>query len=515
MVSQASPAKVYTNLSNDELVAMAVERGEGEVASTGALAVRTGKFTGRSPKDKFVVREPGSEDSIWWGPVNQPIEEEKYNIFRADVEAYLQEKEVLFTQELSIGADVHYAYPVHLTTESAYAALFCRHLFITDERELDSKPITILHAPGYQADPERHGSRTETAIMLHPTRQEIVIAGTLYSGEMKKGVFTMMQYLLPNRDIATMHCSANYTSKESQTTIFFGLSGTGKTTLSNDPNATLIGDDEHGWSENGVFNFEGGCYAKTIHLSETEEPTIWEATNMKNTVLENVPLDPVTKEPDYEDNSLTENTRSAFSVDQVPNVDNDGLGGHARRIVFLTADATGVLPPVSKLTREQALSLYLLGFTSKVAGTERGITEPQLTFSPCFGSPFLPLHPERYAELLGQRIDEHEPSLWLVNTGWGGGDFHTGERISIHDTRAIITAITSDSLDTVPTVTHPVFNLEMPTHAEGVSDNVLDPRETWADKDAYDAAANKLMDAFRKRAEEMDINPAWTGWLKK
>lgn len=507
--------RVYSNLNNDELVVKAVERGEGEVASTGALAVRTGKFTGRSPKDKFVVREPASEDKIWWGAVNQPVEADKYDTFKADVINYLDSKDVLFTQNLSIGADPEYAYPVNLTTESSYAALFCRHLFITGERNLESKPITILHAPGYKADPKRHGCKTETAIMLHPTNQEIVIAGTLYSGEMKKGVFTMMQYLLPNRDVATMHCSANYGAEESETTIFFGLSGTGKTTLSNDPAATLIGDDEHGWSSNGVFNFEGGCYAKTIHLSKTAEPTIWAATNMTNTVLENVPLDPETKVPDYDDNSLTENTRSAFSVEQVPNVDNDGMGGHAKRIVFLTADASGVLPPVSKLTREQALSMYLLGFTSKVAGTERGVTEPQRTFSPCFGSPFLPLHPERYAELLGQKIDEHAPTLWLVNTGWGGGDYVTGKRISIKDTRAIITAITTDALDDVPTETHPVFNLAIPTSAPGVKAGVLNPRDSWADKDAYDTAANKLMDAFRDRAEEMSINPAWTGWLKK
>lgn len=514
MVTETTSPNMLENLNNDELVAIAVERGEGEVASTGALAVRTGKFTGRSPKDKFVVREPGSEDQIWWGPVNAPVEEDKYEAFKADVEHYLNTRETLFVQNLSIGADDQFGYPVDLTTESAYAALFCRHLFITDERDLDSKPITILHAPGFEADPEKHGSRTSTAVMLHPTKQEIVIAGTLYSGEMKKGVFTMMQYLLPNRDVATMHCSANYSASERDTTIFFGLSGTGKTTLSNDPEATLIGDDEHGWSKNGVFNFEGGCYAKTINFSQEAEPTIWEATNMKNTVLENVPLDPETRVPDYNDSSLTENTRSAFSVDQVPNVDNDGLGGHAKRIVFLTADANGVLPPVSKLTREQALSMYLLGFTSKVAGTERGITEPQATFSPCFGSPFLPLHPERYAELLGKKIDEHGPSLWLVNTGWGGGDFHTGKRISIKDTRAIITAINSDALGDVPTVTHPVFNLEMPTEAEGVDDGVLDPRASWADKDAYDASANKLMDTFRARAEEIEINPAWTGWLK-
>lgn len=515
MSSETSAPQLNSNMNNDELVAIAVARGEGEVASTGALAVRTGKFTGRSPKDKFVVREPGSEDKIWWGDVNQPVEEAQFELFKADVRAYLQAKDMVFTQNLSIGADDEFAYPVNLTTESAYAALFCRHLFIADERNLASQPITILHAPGFKADPARHGSRTETAVMMHPTKQEIVIAGTLYSGELKKGVFSMMNYLLPNRDVATMHCSANYTGDKSSTTIFFGLSGTGKTTLSNAPDATLIGDDEHGWSEHGVFNFEGGCYAKTINLSEKAEPTIWAATNMKNTVLENVPLDPETKVPDYDDSSLTENTRSAYSVDQLSNVDEGGQGGHARRIVFLTADASGVLPPVSKLTREQALSMYLLGFTSKVAGTERGVTEPQRTFSPCFGSPFLPLPPERYAELLGKRIDEHEPSLWLVNTGWGGGDFATGERISIRDTRAIISAITSDNLSDKPTRMHPVFNLEMPTEAEGVKAGVLDPKESWDDQDAYDVSANKLMDAFRARADEMGINPAWIGWLKK
>ncbi len=514
MNSEISAPEVLSNLNNDELVEMAVKRGEGEVASTGALAVRTGTFTGRSPRDKFVVREPESRDAIWWGDVNQPVEPEKFEAFKADVIKYLDGKDMVFAQDLSIGADEEYAYPVNLTTESAYAALFCRHLFITGERNLTSKPITILHAPGFEADPERHGCASSTAVMMHPTSQEIVIAGTLYSGELKKGVFTMMQYLLPNRDVATMHCSANYTDTEKEVTLFFGLSGTGKTTLSNDPAATLIGDDEHGWSENGVFNFEGGCYAKTINLSKEDEPTIWHATNMKNTVLENVPLDPETKEPDFSDMSLTENTRSAFSVDQVPNVDNDGTGGHAKRIVLLTADATGVLPPVSRLDRGQALSLYLLGFTSKVAGTERGITEPELTFSPCFGSPFLPLPPERYAELLGKRIDEHQPRLWLVNTGWGGGDYLTGKRISIEDTRAIITAINNDSLAESETEKHPIFNLDMPIEASGVKPGVLNPREGWADKDAYDVAAKKLMDAFRNRAKEMDINPEWTRWLQ-
>lgn len=513
MNSESSAHQLFSNLNNDELVDKAVERGEGVVASTGALAVETGKFTGRSPKDKFVVREPASENAIWWGEVNQPLDSEKFEVFKQDVRTYLDNREELFTQNLSIGADEAFAYPVNLTTESAYAALFCRHLFITGERNLNGKPISILHAPGFEADPERHGCRTTTAIMMHPTRQEIVIAGTLYSGELKKGVFSLMQYLLPNRGVATMHCSANYTGNEDQVTVFFGLSGTGKTTLSNDPAARLIGDDEHGWSENGVFNFEGGCYAKTINLSREDEPTIWAATNMKNTVLENVPLDPETKVPDFSDKSLTENTRSAFSVDQVPNVDNNGTGGHAKRIVFLTADASGVLPPVSKLTREQALSMYLLGFTSKVAGTERGITEPQRTFSPCFGAPFLPLPPERYAELLGEKIDEHAPSLWLVNTGWAGGDYNTGKRMSIEDTRAIITAINSDNLNESGTQMHPVFNLEMPMAADGVNDGVLDPRESWADKDAYDTAAQSLMAAFRARAEEIGINPAWIGWL--
>ena len=515
MNPESSAPQVLSNLTNDKLVEKAVERGEGEVASTGALAVRTGKFTGRSPEDKFLVREPESEDAIWWGEVNQPIEPEKYELFKADVISYLNGKDMLFTQNLSIGADRDFAYPVNLTTESAYAALFCRHLFITGERNLTGKPITIFHAPNFEADPERHGCRTSTAIMMHLTKQEIVIAGTLYSGELKKGVFTMMQYLLPNRDVATMHCSANYTDNKSETTLFFGLSGTGKTTLSNDPDARLIGDDEHGWSDNGIFNFEGGCYAKTINLSAKDEPTIWKATNMKNTVLENVPLDPVTKVPDFNDASLTENTRAAYRVQQVPNIDNKGVGGHAKRIVFLTADASGVLPPVSRLTREQALSLYLLGFTSKIAGTERGITEPQRTFSPCFGAPFLPLPPERYAELLGKKIDEHEPSLWLVNTGWGGGDFNTGERISIEDTRAIITAINSDRLTDTEMKRHPIFNLDMPVEADGVKQGVLDPRDSWADKDAYDTAARSLMDAFRNRAEEMSINPDWIGWLKK
>ncbi len=516
--AQESPGtqQVYHQLGTDELIRHSIEAGNGELAATGALAVSTGKFTGRSPKDKFVVEEPSSSNDIWWGRVNAPMSLDHYQTLKQDVEAHLARQPVLYTQDLYVGADPQYRYPVHLTTEVPWIALFARHLFIApkDGEQIGGKQMTIIHAPHYEADPQRHGTRTTTAIALNVAERTVVIAGTEYSGEVKKSIFTMMNYLLPKQDVATMHCSASE-GPDGETTIFFGLSGTGKTTLSMDPIMRLIGDDEHGWSENGIFNIEGGCYAKTIKLKEEDEPRIWAATNHPGTLIENVPLDPQTKVPDFYDSTLTENTRSAFPIEFIPDYVESGMGKHPKRIIFLTADATGVLPPVSKLTREEAISMFLLGFTSKLAGTERGVTEPTRTFSECFGSPFLPLPPERYAELLARRIDEHQPSLWLVNTGWTGGGYGTGHRISIAHTRDIIHAITSDLEPATGYHRHSIFNIEYPREFPGVPNTILNPRKTWKDDVAYDAAANALMTAFRARATEMGIDLRWTEWMRK
>jgi phosphoenolpyruvate carboxykinase (ATP) len=499
-----------TNLDDRALLNAAIEAGEGQLSASGALAVNTGVFTGRSPKDKFIVDEAGSRDAIWWGSVNPPMPEASFDLLLDDVEAHLGERHV-WRQELATGADRRYRYAVRLTTERAWVALFARHLFIVPEAgAAASRPITVLHAPSFEADPARHGTRTSTVIAIHPTRRIIVIGGTAYAGEVKKSVFTLMQYLLPERDVATMHCSANI-DEAGETTLFFGLSGTGKTTLSNDPRFRLVGDDEHGWSEDGVFNLEGGCYAKTIHLSAAAEPGIFAATNRAGTVLENVVLDAL-DEPDF-DTSLTENTRSAFSIEAIPGAVVSGLAPHPTRIVLLTADASGVLPPVARLTREQAIGLFLLGFTSKVAGTERGLTEPEMTFSAAFGSPFLPLPPQRYADLLAHRIDTHQPSLWLVNTGWIGGSADSGTRISIDHTRSIVQAIADGSLNHASFVDDPVFGLAVPDHVDDIPDEALYPRQAWDDPAAFDRQARKLREAFRKQAASMEIAPAWSQWL--
>lgn len=509
-----SPAsrRVFAGLDNQELIDAATRQDEGRLTKTGAIAVTTGTFTGRSPKDKYIVEEPTSKDDVWWGNVNHPMTAETFDALHDEVRAYL-DGQVVYTQDLAVGADPVFQYPVDLTTERAWVALFSRHLFIVPDGKAAGDTITVLHAPGFRPDPETYGIRSSTVIALHLAKRIIIIAGTEYAGEVKKSVFTIMQYLLPKRNVATMHCSANL-DEQGNTTLFFGLSGTGKTTLSNDPAARLIGDDEHGWSNNGVFNLEGGCYAKTIKLSEKDEPRIYAATNVTGTVLENVPVDEASDYPDFDDASLTENTRAAFSLEALPNCIPSGTGPHASRVVLLTADATGVLPPVARLTRDQALTLYLLGFTSKVAGTERGLTEPEQTFSECFGAPFLPLPPERYAELLGQKIDEHEPTLWLVNTGWTGGPYGTGKRMSIAHTRAIVSAITNGSLNEAPVKNHPVFNLAIPTQCPDVPDDILDPVSTWDDPEAYALAAASLRDAFRKRAAEQGIPEEWAAWLQ-
>ncbi len=492
--------KVHENQGRAQLYEHALRRDEGQLTESGALAVETGVHTGRSPQDRFVVQEASSEDEIWWGPVNQPLAEEDFERLHRRITDHLAAREV-FVQDLFACADPAYRLPVRVVTERAWCALFARNLFIVPSASDRGTPggetagFTILHAPTLAADPERENTRTETAIVVNLARRVILIAGTGYAGEMKKSIFGVLQYLLPRQGVATMHCSAN-AGEDGSVALFFGLSGTGKTTLSVDPSRTLIGDDEHGWTDGGIFNFEGGSYAKTIGLSATAEPEIYAAAQRFGTVLENVVLDPETRRPRFDDDSQTENTRAAFPLSALPHASTDGLGGHPTQIVMLTADAFGVLPPVARLTPDQALYHYLSGYTSKLAGTERGVTEPETTFSACFGAPFLSLHPTRYAELLGERIRRHKPSVWLVNTGWSGGPYGVGERISIAHTRSIVRAIMAGALNEVPTDRDPVFGLAVPTVVPGVPTELLRPRSTWEDGEAYDAQAQRLAAAF-------------------
>jgi phosphoenolpyruvate carboxykinase (ATP) len=506
----------HDDLEKRELLERAAASGEGLLTAFDSFAVTTGVFTGRSPQDKYIVDEPLSRSEIWWGEVNQRMPEGRFQRLLGEVEQYLAGR-TSYGQRLAVGADPDFRYPVHLSTERAWVALFARHLFIVPDEDGDlggEAPIRILHAPGYRVDAEALGTHSSTVIALHPAHRTIVIAGTEYAGEVKKSVFTLLNYLLPRRGVATMHCSANV-GPDGSATIFFGLSGTGKTTLSNDPRRELVGDDEHGWSERGIFNLEGGCYAKTIGLSPKDEPDIYAATNRHATVLENVVVDPGSHLPDFDDDRHTENTRSAYPLANLPHAALTGVAGHPDNIVMLTCDATGVLPPVARLTREQAIAMFLLGFTSKVAGTERGLTEPEQTFSPCFGEPFLPLPPNRYADLLAERIDVHQPSLWLVDTGWTGGALGTGERISIACTRALVSAITEHELVTAEMSPEPVFGFEVPVRVPDVPNDMVRPRDAWDDPTAYDAAAARLLEAFRTRAAKQGIDPIWLGWLNR
>ncbi len=493
-------SKAHQNQGRAQLYEHALRRGEGQLVESGALAVETGVHTGRSPQDRFVVQEASSQDEVWWGPVNQPLAEEDFERLHRRITDHLADREV-FVQNLYACADPAYRLPVRVVTEQAWCALFARNLFIEPSPSDQGAPseeaagFTILHAPTLTADPDRENTRTETAIVVNLARRMILIAGTGYAGEIKKSIFGVLQYLLPRQGVATMHCSAN-AGADGSVALFFGLSGTGKTTLSVDPTRTLIGDDEHGWTDAGIFNFEGGSYAKTIGLSATAEPEIYAAAQRFGTVLENVVLDPETRHPRFDDDSQTENTRAAFPLSSLPHASPDGLGGHPVQIVMLTADAFGVLPPVARLTPDQAMYHYLSGYTSKLAGTERGVTEPETTFSACFGSPFLSLPPTRYAELLGERIRRHSPSVWLVNTGWSGGPYGVGERISIAHTRSIVRAILSGDLDAIPTETDPVFGVAVPTVVPGVPAELLRSRSTWDDAEAYDVQAQRLADAF-------------------
>ncbi len=495
----APKGTVHWNLVTAELIQAACRRDEGQLADMGPFVAITTPHTGRSPNDKFVVKESGSERDVDWGKVNQPISEAHFDALLTDVKTHLNAQSELFIQDLYCGADASYRLSCRYVTPNAWQANFVRNMFIRPELEelaAFAPNFTILHAPELQADPAKHGTRTGTFIVLNLARRMILIGGTRYAGELKKSMFTVMNYLLPKQGVLSMHCSANI-GEQGDTALFFGLSGTGKTTLSADPHRDLIGDDEHGWSEHGVFNFEGGCYAKVINLDAEHEPDIFATTQMFGTILENVVLDPSTRRVKFDDRSVTENTRASYPLHYIRNHVPSGRGGHPKNVVFLTADAFGVLPPIARLTREQAMYYFLSGYTAKVAGTERGVTEPQATFSACFGAVFLVWHATKYAEMLGKLLAEHESHVWLVNTGWSGGAYGTGERMKLSYTRAMVRAALAGKLDNVAVKTDPVFGLSVPTKVEGVPDSVLDARGTWSDGAAYDAQAKKLAAMFR------------------
>ena len=494
---------VHANLSAPALTEAAISRREGHLSADGALMVRTGVHTGRSPRDKFVVDEPGVTDDIWWGSVNKKLPPEKFALLTGRVRAYLQGQE-LFTQDLYAGADPARRIRVRLVTTQAWCALFARNMFIRPpvaDLEGFEPDYVILHAPLFHAEPELDGVRTSTAVALSFHQKLIVIAGTEYAGEIKKSIFTVMNWLLPPAGVLPMHCSANI-GRDGDVALFFGLSGTGKTTLSSDPSRPLIGDDEHGWSPDGVFNFEGGCYAKVINLSEEAEPEIWAASHQFGTVLENVVAD-ARGVLDLRDDSLTENTRSCYPVEFIPNAVPSGQGGQPRNVVMLAADAFGVLPPISKLSPAQAMYHFLSGYTAVVAGTEKDAgAEPTATFSACFGAPFLPRRPEIYGQMLSGLIAQHGADCWLVNTGWSGGKYGTGKRMAIRHTRALIRAALDGSLAKAEFRRDPFFGLMIPTDVPGIPAEVLDPRAAWADKAAYDATALELVARFEKNFSE-------------
>jgi phosphoenolpyruvate carboxykinase (ATP) len=490
---------VHWNPSTSQLYTDALTRGEGRLAEGGPLAVDTGKHTGRSPKDKLIVREAGSEDRIWWGDVNAGISEEHFEGLREKVTAHIGAGDDLYVVDAFAGADPAHRIAVRVVTGYPYHALFARTMFIdpTEDELRDFEPqALVLHAPGLESDPEVDGTRSGTFVVLHPSRQEVLIGGTFYAGEIKKSIFTLMNDRLPLESVFPMHCSANV-GEDGDVAIFFGLSGTGKTTLSADPERKLIGDDEHGWGDNGVFNFEGGCYAKVINLSADAEPEIYKTTRTYGTILENVVLDE-RGNVDLDDGSKTENTRAAYKLEQIANALPAKRAGHPQSVIFLTADAFGILPPIARLTRDQAMYWFLSGFTAKLAGTEIGVTEPQPTFSACFGAPFLPQHPVVYARLLAKRLDEHGAKVWLVNTGWTGGPFGEGLRMPIKATRALLRAAIAGELAGVEYRTHPLFGFEVPVSVPGVDSSLLQPRLTWADPEAYDAKARELADMFRE-----------------
>ncbi len=500
---------VYWNLTTPALYEQIIRRREGVVGHLGPIMVRTGAFTGRSPNDKFIVREASTEKHISWGKVNRPFEEEKFDRLFHRVLAYLQGNDI-FVQDSYAGADQEFRIPIRVITEYAWHNLFARNMFLNirsmEEYESFKPEFTIINLPKFHAVPELDGTNSEAFVLVNFARKLILIGGTSYAGEIKKSVFTILNYLLPHKKVMSMHCSANQ-GGDGDVALFFGLSGTGKTTLSADPSRALIGDDEHGWSDHGVFNFEGGCYAKVIRLSEEAEPDIYATTRRFGTVLENVVFDTHWRIPDLDDDTFTENTRAAYPITHIGNIVPDGTGGHPTNIIFLTADAFGVLPPISRLNAAQAMYHFLSGYTAKVAGTERGLSnEPQATFSTCFGAPFMPLHPSVYAEILGEKIQKHKVNCWLVNTGWTGGPYGIGQRMSIKYTRALLSAALNGELHDVSFDTDPFFGLNIPQTCRNVPSDILNPKNTWNDKDAYDQKAAELAARFKTNFKEFEAH---------
>jgi phosphoenolpyruvate carboxykinase (ATP) len=489
---------VFHNLSTPALYEEAIRRREASLGHLGPLVVRTGQYTGRSAKDKFIVREPSSEGKIWWGEHNKPFDPEHFDQLKIRLQAYLQGRDI-FVQDCYAGADPDYRLKLRVITENAWHSMFARDMFL---REFDPEVLAhfepdfvVIHCPQFHAIPEVDHTRSEAFVLLNFAERLVIIGGTSYAGEVKKAVFTVMNYLLPHRGVLGMHCSANQ-GPGGDVAIFFGLSGTGKTTLSAEADRALIGDDEHGWSDRGVFNFEGGCYAKVIRLSAEAEPEIYETTRRFGTILENVSMDQATRRLDLDDESLTENTRAAYPITHLPNIVPSGMAGQPGNVIMLTCDAFGVLPPIARLSPAQAMYHFISGYTAKVAGTERGVTEPTATFSALFGAPFMALHPTVYADLFGKLIAAHDVDCWLVNTGWTGGAYPEGERIRIAYSRALVRAATSGALAGVPCTRDPVFGFEVPQHCPGVPDDVLRPRDTWNDPQAYDAKAEELAKLF-------------------
>jgi phosphoenolpyruvate carboxykinase (ATP) len=502
---------VYWTLPMSALLEHAVRRGEGVLAEPGTFVASTTPHTGRSPNDKFTVQIAGETDDIWWGRINAPISEAHFDRLHLRVRQFFQGRDV-FVRDAAAGAHGTYRLPIRVVNQNAWQNLFAHHMFLrlpNEELAQHVPEFTILHAPACLADPAEDGTKSGTFIVINFRKKLVLIGGTRYAGEIKKSIFTLMNYLLPKRGVMAMHCSATLGSA-GDTALFFGLSGTGKTTLSSDPERGLIGDDEHGWGDDGVFNFEGGCYAKTIKLSQEYEPIIWDATHQYGSILENVTYDENSRTFDFNDGSVTENTRSAYPIYRVNNYVASGRGGHPTNIFFLTADAFGVLPPIARLTTEQAMYWFISGYTSKLAGTERGVTEPTPNFSACFGAPFLPLHPRVYAELLGRKITQHNVNVWLLNTGWTGGKYGTGKRMHLPYTRAMVRAALNGSLNNVSATTEKFFGLAIPDSCPGVPAEILNPRNTWADKAAYDAQARDLVGKFEANFQQFkgDVSAA-------
>jgi phosphoenolpyruvate carboxykinase (ATP) len=498
--------RVFCNYNTPLLYEEIIKRREGQIAHLGPIVVRTGQHTGRAAKDKFIVEEPASKANIWWGKVNKAFPQDKFQLLFHRLQAYLQGKD-LFVQDCFAGADEEFRIPIRVITETAWHNLFARNMFIRAPRGRleDHQPtFTVVHAPNFMAVPTLDGTNSETFVVLNIEKKMVIIGGTSYAGEIKKSVFTFMNYLLPLENVLSMHCSANV-GKDGDVALFFGLSGTGKTTLSADPERSLIGDDEHGWCKNGVFNFEGGCYAKVIRLSPEAEPEIFETTRKFGTVLENVAINSWTRRLDLNDDDLTENTRAAYPLNHIPNVFTGSTAGHPKNIIMLTCDAFGVMPPIARLTPMQAMYHFMSGYTAKVGGTEKGMgSEPQATFSACFGAPFMVLHPIKYARLLEDKIKEHNVDCWLINTGWTGGPYGTGERFKIAYTRAMVKAALSGQLAKVEMAKDPIFGIDVPRSCPGVPSEVLNQRNTWADKNAYDEKAKKLARMFAENFKQFE-----------